>query len=191
MRESLRDCYRRKKATRQCESAVAGHMFFGGCSSCNHVRCTKTATSYNYQFPLDHLLLNRAYLSGQPFGKSRSDPGPIADRHRRYDAAQAMLPRGERLSASRPRPSFKTRPARGTPHTLIVAERNDPGQAPIASGDMNTQSQDTRPDISASQPYLIEFVSPRSAMICWILLIFDGPGTRWHAAQVVFEGECP
>ena len=154
------------KATHQCESALAGHMFFGGCSSCNHVRCTKTATSYNYQFPLDHLLLNRAYLSGRPFGKSRSDPDPIADRRRRYDAEQTSLLRGEGLSASRPRPSFETRPARGTPHTTIVANSDDPSQAPNQCGDMSTALQETRDRLSASQPHLIRSGSLRSAMVC-------------------------
>ena len=166
-------------------------MFFGGCSSCNHVRCTKTATSYNYQFPLDHLLLNWAYLSGRPFGNSRSDLGHIADRHRRHAAAQVSMPRGEEFSASRPRPSFETRPARGTPHTLIVAERNDPGQAPIASGDMNTQSQDTRPDISASQPCLIGSSSLRCAMVCWTFLIFAGPGTALARHAQGLRGRTP
>ena len=185
------DCHWRKKATRQCESALAGHMFFGGCSSCNHVRCTKTATSYNYQFPLDHLLLNRAYLSGRAFDKSRSDPGPITDRRRRYDAVQITLPRGEELGARRPRPSFETRPARGTPHIIIVTNGNDPRQAPNAFCDMKTRSQESRPHMSVSQPQLIRSGNLRSAKLCWTFLIFDGLGTRRPAARVVFEGKSP
>ncbi len=166
-------------------------MFFGGCSSCNHVRCTKTATSYNYQFPLDHLLLNRAYLSGQPFDKSRSDPGPIANRRRRYDAVQVTLPRGEELGARRPRPSFETRPARGTPHIIIVTNGNDPRQAPNAYGDMNTSSQETRPRISASQSHLTRLSRLQSALVNWPFLIFGGPGKRALADRAVFGDKCP
>ena len=185
------DCHWRKKATRQCESALAGHMFFGGCSSCNHVRCTKTATSYNYQFPLDHLLLNRAYLSGQLIGKSRSDPGPVAYRHRRHDAVQASLPRGEELSTSRPRPLFETRPARGTPHTIILAKSADSRQDPNYCGDMTPAPQETGYRVSASQPRLKRLSRPRRAIVCWSFLIFDGPGTRILAAGVVFADGRP
>ncbi len=162
-------------------------MFFGGCSSCNHVRCTKTATSYNYQFPLDHLLLNRAYLSDRHISKSRSNPGPIADRRRRYNAVHASLLRGEGLRASRSRPSFETRPARGTPHTMILAKSDDSRQDPNYCGDMTPASQETGYRVSASQPRLKRLSRPRRAIACWSFLIFDGPSTCTPAAGVLFE----
>ena len=179
-----------QKATRQCESALAGHMFFGGCSSCNHVRCTKTATSYNYQFPLDHLLLNRAYLSGQLISKSRSDPGPIAYRRRRHNAVQASLPRGEGLRTGRPRPLFETRPARGTPHIMMVADSGDLSQAPNVLGGMSPALQEARYVACAWQSRLIQHSRRRSAIVCWTFLMFDGPGTRPLAAGVVFADGC-
>ncbi len=187
----MRDCHWRKKATRQCESALAGHMFFGGCSSCNHVRCTKTATSYNYQFPLDHLLLNRAYLSGRLFSKSRSDPGAITDRRRRYDAVQVSPHRGKGLSASRPRPSFETRPARGTPHTMIVVKSDDSRQDPNYCGDMTPAHQETGYRVSAPQSRLNRLSRLWMAIVCWTFLIFDGPGTHTLAAGVLFEDGRP
>ncbi len=177
-----------QKATRQCEFTLAGHMLLGGCSSCNHVRCTKTATSYNYQFPLDHLLLNRASLSGRLLGKRRSDPDSIADRRQRYDAVQVSLPRGEELSASQPRPSFETRPARGRPHIMIVAESTGPRQAPNVFGDLSTALQATPDCLSGSQPHFIRSGSLRSAIVCWNLLIFDGPERRNVAARRALEG---
>ena len=189
--ESLEGLSLAHKATRQCEFALAGHILSGGCSSCNHVRCTKTATSYNYQFPLDHLLLNRAYLSGRPFGKRRSDSGTIVDRRRRYAAVQSSLLRGEGLDTSGPRPSFKTRPARGTPHVVIVASLADPRQAPIAFRDTISARQEVIWCRLASQSHLVGSRSQQSPITCWAFLIFDCPGTHANAAGVVFANERP
>ncbi len=83
----------------------------------------------------------------------------------------------------RPRPSFETRPARGTPHTVIVANNDDPRQAPNHGGQMSTTEQETRDRLSGSQPHLIRSGSLRNAMVCWTFLIFDDPDGRELAAR--------
>ncbi len=95
--------------------------------------------------------LNWANSSGQLFGKDRSDPGLIVDRRRRYNAVQPSLLHGEEFSTSQPRPSFETRPARRTPHTLIVASSADPSQAPNTLGELSPELREYRDGVSASE----------------------------------------
>lgn len=151
----MRDCYRRIKRPANASPHWRAICFLGAALVATTFAVLKQPPRTITNFHWITSFSNRAYLSGQLFGKNRSDPGLIADRRRRYDAVQVTLPRGEELSADQPRPSFKTRPARGTPHTTIVANSDDLRQAPNAIGDISPASQETRYRVSASQSHLI------------------------------------